>query len=58
MRWIWALVAPGAILLAGELTQCYLPGRTPETTDLFLLAAGAVLLYLTEPSRWDNKDQA
>jgi VanZ family protein len=49
MRWIWALVAPGAILFAGELAQCYLPGRTPETTDVVLLAAGAVLLYLTEP---------
>ncbi len=49
MRWIWALVAPGAILFAGELAQCYLPGRTPETTDLFLLAAGAVLLKVVEP---------
>jgi VanZ family protein len=49
MRWIWALLAPGAILFAGELAQRYLPGRTPESTDLFLLAAGAVLLYLTEP---------
>jgi len=58
MRWIWAFVAPGAILLAGELAQCYLPGRTPEITDLFLLSAGAVLLYLIEPSRWDNKDQS
>jgi VanZ family protein len=58
MRWIWALVAPGAILFAGELAQCYLPGRTPEITDVFLLAAGAMLLYLTEPSRWDNKGQS
>jgi VanZ family protein len=49
MAWIWALVAPGTILFAGELAQCYLPGRTPESTDLFLLAAGAVLLNLTEP---------
>jgi len=58
MRWIWALVAPGAILFTGELAQCYLPGRTPESTDLFLLAAGAVLLHLTEPSHWDNKGQS
>ena len=58
MRWIWALVAPGAILAAGEFAQTYLPGRTPESTDLFLLAAGAMLLYLTEPSRWDNKVQS
>ena len=58
MRWIWAFVAPGAILAAGEFAQRYLPGRTPESTDLFLLAAGAVLLYLTEPSRWDNKGQS
>jgi VanZ family protein len=58
MRWIWSLVAPGTILFAGELAQRYLPGRTPETTDLVLLAAGAVLLYLAEPSPWDNKGQA
>jgi VanZ family protein len=49
MRWIWALVAPGAILFAGELAQRYLPGRTPEITDLVLLAAGAVLLKVAEP---------
>jgi VanZ family protein len=60
MRWIWALAAPAAILAAGEFAQRYLPGRTPELTDLVLLAAGAVLLNLAEPSDscWDNKDQA
>ena len=36
-------------LFAGELAQCYLPGRTPEITDVFLLGAGAVLLKLAEP---------
>ena len=51
MRWVWALVVPGAILAAGESAQRYLPGRTPETTDLFLLAAGAVLLRLSEPQQ-------
>ena len=56
LQWIWALVAPGAILFAGELAQRYLPGRTPEITDVFILVAGAVLLRLAEPS--DNKDQA
>jgi VanZ family protein len=55
MRWIWALAAPGAILLAGELAQRYLPGRTPEITDLALLAAGAVLLHLAEPADLHNK---
>jgi len=55
MRWAWALVAPGVILFAGELAQRYLPGRTPEITDLFLLAAGAVLLNLAE---LHNKDSA
>ena len=49
IRWIWALVVPGAILAVGESAQRYLPGRTPELTDLLLLAAGAVLLHLTEP---------
>ena len=50
MRWIWALAAPGAILFAGELAQRYLPGRTPEVTDVVLLAAGAMLLHLADPS--------
>ena len=49
MRWIWALAAPGVILFAGELAQCYLPGRTPEITDVVLLAAGAALLKIAEP---------
>jgi hypothetical protein len=58
LRWMWAPVAPGAVLAAGEFAQRYLPGRTPEITDLVLLAAGAVLLHLTErQTRWDNKDQ-
>jgi VanZ family protein len=55
IRWIWALLAPAAILLAGESAQRYLPGRTPELTDVFLLAAGAVMLHLSEPH---NKDSA
>ena len=42
-------MAPGVILFAGELAQCYLPGRTPEITDVILLAAGAVLLKVAEP---------
>jgi VanZ family protein len=49
LRWIWALAAPAAILAAGEFAQRYLPGRTPEITDLCLLAAGAVLLKVAEP---------
>jgi hypothetical protein len=51
IRWVLALFTPAAILAAGESAQRYLPGRTPELTDLVLLAAGAVLLYLVEPSR-------
>jgi hypothetical protein len=53
IRWIWALAAPGAILTVGEFAQCYLPGRTPEITDVVLLAAGAVLLNL-----FDHKKRA
>lgn len=49
IRRTWALALPGAVLAAGEFAQCYLPGRTPESTDLFLLAAGAVLLRVVEP---------
>ncbi len=49
IRWIWTLAAPGVILTAGEFAQTYLPGRTPEITDLVLLIAGAVLLRVAEP---------
>ncbi len=46
--WRWALAAPGAVLFLGELAQTYLPGRTPEITDLALLVAAAVMLYWAE----------
>ena len=46
--WPVAILVPAAILIAGEWTQRILVGRTPETTDLALLAAGAVLLKLCE----------
>jgi VanZ family protein len=55
MKWAGALAAPAAILFAGELAQLYLPGRTPEITDVVLLLAGAVMLSLAEPSHWDNR---
>jgi glycopeptide antibiotics resistance protein len=48
MGWIRALLAPGAILFATELAQRYLPGRTPEITDVVLLGAGAMLLQLAD----------
>lgn len=44
---LWAFLAPAAILAVGEYAQRYLPGRTPEITDLVLLTAGAILLHLT-----------
>jgi VanZ family protein len=49
MQWIWAVLVPGAILFGGELAQRYLPGRTPEITDVVMLGAGAVLIHLAEP---------
>ena len=52
IRWLWAVAIPAFILVAGEAAECYLPGRTPESTDLTLLAAGAFLLY----GVYDNKD--
>lgn len=48
LRWLWAAALPALILTGGELAQIYLPGRTPETTDLFLLAAGGVMLRMVE----------
>jgi VanZ family protein len=47
-RWRWAVVIPGLILVTGEWAQQYLEGRTPESTDLVLLAAVAGLLALVE----------
>lgn len=47
LDWTVAVLVPAAILAAGEWTQRSLEGRTPETTDLVLLAAGALLLKLT-----------
>ncbi|HEY2842995.1 MAG TPA: VanZ family protein [Bryobacteraceae bacterium] len=53
IRWVWALAWPAAILALGEWAQRYLPGRTPEATDMVLLAAGAMLLNWVQP---DNRD--
>jgi VanZ family protein len=46
--WIRAVAMPGVVLAAGEAAQCWLPGRTPELTDLALLAGGAFLLWLAD----------
>jgi VanZ family protein len=45
-RWWWAIGIPAAILAGGEWMQQYLPGRTPESTDVVLLLAAATLLAL------------
>ena len=49
LGWRWAVGIPGVILASGEWAQQYIAGRTPESTDLVLLAAGAVLLALCTP---------
>jgi VanZ family protein len=46
--WLRALAMPGLVLAAGEAAQCWLPGRTPELTDLALVAGGAFLLWLAD----------
>lgn len=46
--WAMAIALPAVVLAVGEWAQQYLPGRTPESTDLAVLAAGAVLLALAE----------
>jgi VanZ family protein len=48
VSWIRAVAIPGAVLAAGEAAQCWLPGRTPELTDLALVTAGAFLLWLAD----------
>jgi len=49
LGWSVSVLIPAAILASGEWTQRFLEGRTPEITDLLLLAAGASLLKLCEP---------
>ncbi|MEO8098131.1 MAG: VanZ family protein [Acidobacteriota bacterium] len=41
-----AVAVPAVILLIGEWSQQWIEGRTPETTDLAVLAIGIVLLTL------------
>jgi hypothetical protein len=48
LGWTAAVLVPAVILMAGESAQRFIDGRTPETTDLLLLAAGALLLSLCE----------
>jgi VanZ family protein len=47
--WLSAIGIPMAVLAAGEWAQRYLPARTPELTDLVLVAGGAFLLWVAEP---------
>jgi VanZ family protein len=46
--WIRAVAMPGVVLALGEAAQCWLPDRTPELTDLALVAGGAFLLWLAD----------
>ncbi len=48
LGWKWAVGVPALILAVGEWTQRHLAGRTPETTDLLVLAIGAGLLAACE----------
>jgi VanZ family protein len=48
ISWIRAIAMPGVVLAAGEAAQCWLPGRTPELTDLALMSGGAFLLWLAD----------
>lgn len=46
LSWKWAVGLPAAVLFTGEWAQRYLPGRTPELTDVVLLLAGFTLTLL------------
>ncbi|MEI9812533.1 MAG: VanZ family protein [Acidobacteriota bacterium] len=48
MTWWQAIGIPALILAVGEAAQCWIEGRTPESTDVILEIAGAVLLLLAE----------
>jgi len=52
LGWTISVLVPAALLAIGEWAQRYLEGRTPETTDLVLLAAGALLLKLCYFRSW------
>ena len=53
--WLWAVFLPGLILAGGEWAQQFIPSRTPESTDVVLLLAGAVLLGLCEKGRREGQ---
>jgi VanZ family protein len=46
MTWVSAVGIPALILIIGEWAQQYIPGRTPESTDVLVLLAAAVLLAM------------
>ena len=55
--WGWAVGIPAAILAGGEWAQRYIAGRTPESTDLVILAAAAVLLKLSQfPAKGEESE--
>jgi hypothetical protein len=53
--WFWSVLIPVAVLAAGEAAQIYIPDRTPETTDLVLMAGGALLLWMAAPGLWQTQ---
>jgi VanZ family protein len=53
--WFWPVLIPLAVLAAGEAAQIYITDRTPETTDLVLMAAGAFLLWMAGPGLWQTQ---
>ena len=50
MRLLWTVGLPFGVLAVGEWMQRYLPGRTPEITDLALLMGGVVLIEILKLS--------
>jgi hypothetical protein len=46
--WKFAVGLPAIVLIFGEWAQQYIPGRTPESTDVVVLLSGAMLLKLCE----------
>jgi hypothetical protein len=58
LRWWKAAGIPALILAVGEIAQRWIAGRTPESTDVVLVAAGAILLKLAGNERLEGDQLA
>jgi VanZ family protein len=58
LGWWRAVGIPAAVLAVGELAQRWIPGRTPESTDVVLVLIGAILLLLARDGSLERSQLA